>query len=120
MRNKAKEEKLRNRQKLCSQERIVDDSELIDEDDSHIEIYNKNCISKGKDLKTIDSINKSIKVKTDHPKIKGGAYTHYKESRNKKCRSPIEKLRMGDRKSSISLLVKPNLGVTKTLAIDAF
>lgn len=61
VRNKAKYEKLR-KQRMRSQEKIVDDSEVTDMDESHIEILNKNYISKGKNLKTIDSINKSLRV----------------------------------------------------------
>ena len=63
VRNKAKEEKLRNKQKLCSLERIPDDSEIIEEDENHIHIQNKKYTSKGKTLKTINSINRECKDK---------------------------------------------------------
>jgi hypothetical protein len=98
---------------MCSQERVTDDSELIDEDDEHIGIHNKNHISKGKDLKTIDSINKSIKVKNKHDSLK-------KNSRNKPQISPVGKINFYDRKSSISLIANPNHCKTKTMAIDQF
>lgn len=112
IRNKAKFEKLKNRRKMCSQERPADDSEIIDEDDSHIEI-NKNYITTGKNLKTIDSINKSLKVKRPQFQDKG------QESRNEKCRSPISRF-LNNRHSSISLIWKQNSTKAKTLAIDAF
>lgn len=63
IRNKAKEEKLKNKQKMQSLERIPDDSEIIEEDENHIHIQNKKYISKGKTLKTINSINKECKDK---------------------------------------------------------
>lgn len=98
---------------MCSQERADDDSELIDDDDSHIDIHNKHYISKGKDLKTIDSINKNIKIRKQQEPYK-------KHSRNENQRTPVGRIRCYDRKTSISLLVKPYNCTTKTMAIDAF
>jgi hypothetical protein len=103
---------------MKSQERCVDDSELSEEEESHIDPLNKNYISKGKDTKTIDSINKSIRGGKQSFQSKPSQKIEQKQYRYQKSRSPVANCRAVDRKSSISLLMKPKKSVIENVEID--
>lgn len=121
VRNKAKEAKLRNRQKMQSVERVVpDDSELVEDDESHINIKNTNYMSRGKTLRTINSINKEVELSKNNTQASNGEYKVQNNFKTMKSRSPIERHRISERTGSLSTLTKPYIGQPKTFAIDAF
>lgn len=103
---------------MKSQERCVDDSELSDEEESHIDPLNKNYISKGKDTKTIDSINKNIRGTNQKLQWKPSQKVDPKNNRYQKSRSPVSNCRDVDRKSSISLLMKPKKSIVENVEIN--
>lgn len=122
VRNKAKQEKLRNRQKVTSQERVyIDDSEFVDEGDNKIGDQNKNYISKQKTKRTIMSINKSIKDQYGSRNSNMDIRDELQVYTNTFETSPLgRKLRFGEKKNSITIFNKPQINTTKTIAVDAF
>ena len=79
---------------------------------------NKDFISKQKTKRTMTSINMRIKdsygSRNSNFEDNLGLYT------NTYASSPMQKLRFGEKKNSISFLNKPNISSTKIVAIDAY
>ena len=101
---------------MQSLERIPDDSEIIEEDENHIHIQNKKYISKGKTLKTINSINKECKDKRIN--IEDNNLHSHATWNNKTNKSLKASSRLNDRKGSVNMLVSSK--IAKTWEIDAF